>query len=254
MQDDDMETKGKITNSITKKSNSITKKHTLITNWGTLITNMFFLVLKKTVFIIILQDEVDELRERAHDLIETKMLFDTDLKLAIEKDPQNAQLLMIRDVINDVFHPRKQDEPAMETNQQSCQQDKQATPTNKTVFDNDFELRPQDIEQIDLIEYLQSAQTNVDMSTVFGPEQNNDGIPSFSLGIDEDIYGQDASTKDNDDFITPKPAMREKSTRVLKLGRFGKSPYIERVIDINAKLTSQDLGLWRFMIQKKEPL
>ncbi|KAK1379917.1 hypothetical protein POM88_026661 [Heracleum sosnowskyi] len=74
-------------------------------------------------------------------------------------------------------------------------------------------------------------------------------IPSFSLGIDEDIYGHE-----NDYLITPKPALREKSTRVPKVSRFSKSPYIERVVDINANLTSQDRGLWRFMIQRNDPV
>ncbi|KAK1395911.1 hypothetical protein POM88_005774 [Heracleum sosnowskyi] len=108
------------------------------------------------------KDEVEVLQEKAHDLIETKMLFDIDLKLALQKDSQNKQLLTIRDIINDVFHPIKQDEPVMEINQKS--------------------------------------------------NQISDGIPSSSLGIDEDIYAQDEAENDNDKFVTPQPAMREKNT------------------------------------------
>lgn len=191
------------------------------------------------------------LRERANDLIETKLLFDTDLRLAIEKDPTNKELLSIRNIINEVFHPTKEDKSSMDRNKKSGQQDQQ---TSSTDIDHDFELRNQHTEQLDLVDYLQSTETNVDMSKIFGPEQQNDRIPSFSLGIDEDIYGDIDLAEGKDDFVTPKPTVREKSTRVLKLGRFGKSPYIERVVDISAKLTSKDMGLWRFMIQKKDPM
>ncbi|WOH15124.1 hypothetical protein DCAR_0934661 [Daucus carota subsp. sativus] len=38
-------------------------------------------------------------------LIETKLLFDTELKLALEKEPTNIGLLDIQQLINDVFFP-----------------------------------------------------------------------------------------------------------------------------------------------------
>ncbi|KAK1359981.1 hypothetical protein POM88_044455 [Heracleum sosnowskyi] len=122
-----------------------------------------------------------------------------DLQLALKNDAQNRHLLTIRDIINDVFHPRKENEPNMGTNQESCQQDQQEPPTDEPAYDSDFELRHEEVSQIDLMEYVQSTQKNLDM------------IPYFSLGIDEDIY-----VHENDDLITPKPELREKSTRVPK--------------------------------------
>ncbi|KAK1379916.1 hypothetical protein POM88_026660 [Heracleum sosnowskyi] len=100
------------------------------------------------------QDKVQLLEERAHDLIESKLLFDTDLQLELKNDPQNCHLLTIRDIINDVFHPRKENEPNMGTNQESCQQDQQEPPTDEPAYDGDFELRPEKLSQIDLMEYV----------------------------------------------------------------------------------------------------
>ena len=91
-------------------------------------------------------------------------------------------------------------------------------------------------------------------------------IPNFSLGIDDDIYGNNNQavnlgsdeqldvSKDDDHVITPKPALREKSQRALKLSRYGKSPYVDRVVDINSKLTNQEFGLWKYMIRKEDPM
>lgn len=94
--------------------------------------------------------------------------------------------------------------------------------------------------------------------------EKRDDIPSFSLGIEEHVTSevcQDIQTADEDnennddnDFVTPGVAVREKSTRVVKLGRYAKSPYIERVIDIRSKYTKEDISTWIYMIQKKDLL
>lgn len=184
-----------------------------------------------------MQDKLEELQQMAQDLIDTKILFDTEMKLELEKDPGNEKLLMIVDVINDVFHPRQQDETAQK-NQDSSQKDKgpaEAEKEKEGEVESDFELGSQEIEDINLFDYLQKAQTNFDF-----PEEADDKIPSFSLGIDEDIYGQEEV---NDDYVTPQPLQREKSTRIPKLGRFAKSPYTQRVVDINSSYTNQELGV-----------
>lgn len=185
---------------------------------------------------------METLRERAHDLIESKMLFDADLKLALEKAPTNKELLLIRDVINDVFHPINKDQPPVTKNQTSFQQGQQETQTNEA----DVDLADEEFDEVDLVEYVRATQENV---SIFDPDEVNDGIPSFSLGIDEDIFGEDMT-----DDTTPIPMIREKSTRLQKLGRFGKSPYVERILNIEATFTSQEVGLWRYTLLKADPM
>ncbi|KAK1364529.1 hypothetical protein POM88_040090 [Heracleum sosnowskyi] len=205
------------------------------------------------------KDLVESIRVRAHDLIEEKLLFDTDLKIALQEYPNNVELLLIADVINSVFHPRKEDSNAVNANETSTEQDQNETTRNETVIQDDyFQLRPEDIEEMDLIGYVTRTKCTSDAL---------DAFPSFSLGIDDEIIDKvcddiNAEEESNlleeatekDIFITPKPAIREKSTRLMRLTRYGKSPYIERVIDISGKFTNQDYGLWRFLIQNRDPL
>ncbi|XP_017226284.2 uncharacterized protein LOC108202422 [Daucus carota subsp. sativus] len=201
------------------------------------------------------KDVVENLREMAQDLIETKLLFDTELKLALEKEPANIGLLDIQQLINDVFGQQK-----------TSNIPRNSSPD--TVLEDDFELRREEVQQIDLIHFVQSAKSTVKTTTLFGEDDKKDEYPSFSLGIDEDINGNQAEqaamieeavpVEENVPIpateITPKPALREKSTRALKMGRYGKSPFLERVIDISSKITNQEFGIWRFMIPNKNPI
>lgn len=83
-------------------------------------------------------------------------------------------------------------------------------------------------------------------------------VLSFSLVPEIEIYKQvcqDINEKheadvQHNDFVISKPVMREKSTRQIKLGPNVKSPYVERVVDINKKYTNEDIILWRFMMLK----
>ena len=50
------------------------------------------------------QDVVESLRSMANELIDTKLLFDTELNLALAKDPTNEQLLDIKNTAFTVFH------------------------------------------------------------------------------------------------------------------------------------------------------
>ncbi|KAK1384038.1 hypothetical protein POM88_021773 [Heracleum sosnowskyi] len=83
---------------------------------------------------------------------------------------------------------------------------------------------------MDLIGYLYSTK-------------HVDYFSSFSLGIDDEIIDeacQDINAEhesdlnaDNDTITTLKPTIREKSTRLMKLTRYGNSPYIERYPTLN---------------------
>ena len=198
---------------------------------------------------------VENLREMAQDLIETKLLFDTELKLALDKEPTNIGLLDIQQLINDVFGQQK-----------TSNIPRNSSPD--TVLEDDFELRQEEVQQIDVIHFVQSAKATVKTTTLFGDDDKKDEYPSFSLEIDEDIYGNqgeqpatieeavpvEESVPITATEITPKPALREKSTRALKMGRYGKSPFLERVIDISSNITNQEFGIWRFLIQNKTPM
>ncbi|KAL1811482.1 hypothetical protein ACET3Z_021547 [Daucus carota] len=183
---------------------------------------------------------------------------------ALAKDPENPEIHMIQNLVNDVFGNNQAAFPQQNTHQNSTQQDpKKPIPSE---IDDDFELNSQDIEQLDLIEFLHSAKIDINVNHLFVTDEIEDVIPNFSLGIDEDIYGNNKQavnlgsdeqldvSKDDDHVFTPKPAMREKSQRALKLSRYGKSPYVDRVVNINSKLTNQEFGLWKYMIKKEDPI
>ncbi|KAL1815781.1 hypothetical protein ACET3Z_018355 [Daucus carota] len=106
-------------------------------------------------------------------------------------------------------------------------------------------LTIEDVEQLDLLSFVDSANINAQQTDLFETDTVGEIYPFFSLGID-----------DEEDIppITPKPTLREKSSRALKIGRYGKSPFIERVIDIHSKITNQEFGVWRYMTEIKDPM
>ncbi|KAK1394105.1 hypothetical protein POM88_013161 [Heracleum sosnowskyi] len=201
-----------------------------------------------------LEENEDNAKQHSENSETQNKQDDTEKPKNKKEYPNNHELLLIADVINSVFHPRKEDSNAVNANETSTEQDQNETTRNETVIQDDyFQLRPEDIEEMDLIGYV--TRTNCTSDAL-------DAFPYFSLGIDdkimdkvcEDINAEEESNLDGeatekDIFITPKPAIREKSTRLMRLTRYGKSPYIERVIDISGKFTNQDYGLWRFLIQ-----
>ncbi|KAK1363188.1 hypothetical protein POM88_038749 [Heracleum sosnowskyi] len=200
--------------------------------------------------------------------------FFEDLKEAKEKYGDDVYLLSIEQVMNEVFHPSTTNGGELVV---MNEQEQNPSTTNKYVCQvaSDFELRPEDIEQLEIMEYLNSTQARIDMPDIFGiegknsPEKKLEDIPSFSLGIENNVItqvcndiekvetagaieedAQDVDGEDDDDFVSPIPIVRGKSRRLVKVGRYAKSPYIERVIDLSAKYTNQDLGIWIYMIQK----
>ncbi|WOG86448.1 hypothetical protein DCAR_0205654 [Daucus carota subsp. sativus] len=233
------------------------------------------------------KDVVESLRSMANELIDTKLMFDTELNLALAKDPTNEQLFDIKNTVFTVFHelgteqttytgppeqttntrppeqttnthPPKQTTntlpPAQTTFSRPAQESTDSSPpeenTNTEEFqdcyeEEDFQLTIEDVEQLDLLSFVDSAKINAQKTDLFETDTVGDIYPSFSLGLD-----------DEEDIpqITPKPALREKSTRALKISRFGKSPFIERVIDIHSKITNQEFGVWRYMTEIKDPI
>ncbi|KAL1803734.1 hypothetical protein ACET3Z_032381 [Daucus carota] len=96
---------------------------------------------------------------------QTGMLFDTDLKLALAKDPENPEKHMIQNLVNDVFGNNQPAFSQQNTHQTSTQQDpKKSIPSE---IDDDFELNSQDIEQLDLIEFLHSAKKDINVNHLF---------------------------------------------------------------------------------------
>ncbi|WOG81950.1 hypothetical protein DCAR_0101108 [Daucus carota subsp. sativus] len=129
------------------------------------------------------EDPAERLRKRAQNLIEEKMLFDTDLKIELDKDPQNYTLQTIATVIEDVFQSNCYHYPPTKPARQS-------TPPTREInnIDEDFDLTIQETDHIDLVDYIQSIQrTNESLQ-----QQNRDlqFVPSFSLGIEDNIIHQ----------------------------------------------------------------
>ncbi|KAL1817090.1 hypothetical protein ACET3Z_019664 [Daucus carota] len=220
------------------------------------------------------KDFVESIRSMANELIDTKLLFDTELNLALQKYPTNKQLLDIKNIVFNVFHqqgtekttntgppeqttktlPPEQTTNTRPTYSRPSEQCTDSSPpeenTDTEEFqdcyeEEDFQLTIEDVEQLDLLSFVDSAKINAQQTELFETDTVGEIYPSFSLGID-----------DEEDIppITPKPALREKSSRALKIGRYGKSPFIERVIDIHSKITNQEFGVWRFMTEIKDPM
>ncbi|KAK1384611.1 hypothetical protein POM88_022346 [Heracleum sosnowskyi] len=85
---------------------------------------------------------------------------------------------------------------------------------NKYVFQvaTDFELRPEDIEQLEIMEYLNSTQARIDMPEIF----EKDLISIVGQDIEEED-AEDFEREDDDDFVSPRPILRKKSTKLVKV-------------------------------------
>lgn len=209
------------------------------------------------ICILLLQDEIEDLRLRAQDLIIAKAQLEKDLIKAKKEYSDDVYLISIEQVLKEVFHPQSENDSDLGRIGCAVQQKENPSATNDNVCKvaNEFELRPEDIAHLEIVEYLNSRQARLDMPDLFGEEEEmhdqeekRDDVPSFSLGI------EDKTNNEKEDFITPRPATRKKSTRIVKLGKYAKSPYIERVIDITGKYTNQDLAIYIYMIQKNDLL
>lgn len=200
------------------------------------------------------------LRVRATDIISAKIQFETDILKAQEKYPDNQDLRHIVDLFSEVFTTNKKDDDSQKQNDN--------IPDTHDVTE-DLDLQPEHVAHLDLLEYLHSKQAILDMPDLFPTESKEDDLaPSFSLGIEndeiisqvcDDINKEHQNThqeenEETDDFVTPKAAQRQKSSREIKVGPYSRSPYIERVIDVTESYTYQDIALWRYMHLQTDPL
>lgn len=118
--------------------------------------------------------------------------------------------------------------------------------------DEDIELDNDVLQKIEIIEYLNSDQAVKDMPDVFNvKEKYDDCCPSFSLGPEIEISQED---EENNGFFTPQKSTLYRSTREIKCGPYGKSPYIDRVTNFNSKYTNEDITLWRYMLLQKNDI
>lgn len=210
------------------------------------------------------------LRDRASIIIDSKIQFEKDLNSAIEKYPANEKLRLVWDVFNRIFSAQYTTTKDSSTKDQTTKdstssfneerrEETELTPDKKEVCNpnGEVDLDQSLLNQLDIIDFLYVEQgiepPNVTLSD--RDKRDLDFIPSFALGLDTDIINQvcqDINTEheqsvQNEDYVTPKQLLREKSTRLIKMGPYAKSPYINRIIDINGKYTSEDITMWRFL-------
>nr|XP_017225085.1 PREDICTED: uncharacterized protein LOC108201304 [Daucus carota subsp. sativus] len=204
------------------------------------------------------EDVIEKLLTRAQDLVASKLEFDDDLKKALEMYPDNDSLHFIVEVMDEHFHQRKTSD--VEDDEQLWAEDPFFNDQQDDAIiqdDQHDQIIPEKDDQIIQDENLESNQdTDIAKSSTKLPvaKNNQDVIPSFSLGIEELDDLRNATVENQNSFITPEPAQRKKSARDKKVGPYGKSPFINRVIDIKTKLDKTDMGLWLFLVQKKDML
>lgn len=128
---------------------------------------------------------------------------------------------------------------------------------NENEIEN-AEIDPEELDMIELIEYINSTQGRKDMEQY----EEEMSIPSFSLGIDNPVIdickeiNKEHSVEEEPQaniFITPAPEKKEqRAKREAKLGPAYRSPYVRREIDMNEKYSVQDYAIWRWIIQKEK--
>ncbi|KAL1811230.1 hypothetical protein ACET3Z_021295 [Daucus carota] len=208
------------------------------------------------------EDIIDKLLTREQDLVASKLEFDDDLKKALEMYLDNDSLLFIVEVMDEHFHQRKTSD--VEDDEQNWAYDTFFSDEQQddTIIQDDqhAQMIPQTNDPINQDENPESNQaTNIAKSSTKLPVAKSninaelDVIPSFSFGIE---YSEDLTnaTVENKSLFTPQPPERKKSSRDKKVSPYGKSPFINRVIDIKTKLEKTDMGLWLFLVQKKDML
>ncbi|KAK1401976.1 hypothetical protein POM88_001581 [Heracleum sosnowskyi] len=201
------------------------------------------------------KDCVEYLRDKASYIINSKIQFEKLLKKAMEKHPSNEHLVLVKEVFNKVFSAKNGDEGTKEASSNFNEKGKEeVTPDANNPVDDQAAIDE------DIIAYLHSEEGIKEMATLSYREKRDlASVPSFSLGPEIEILSQlgydsdkeNEGIKENEAFLTPKLLLREKSTRLIKVGPYAKSPYINRVIDINGSYTTEDITMWRFMLLKE---
>lgn len=201
------------------------------------------------------------MRERASTIIDSKIQFEKDLNRAIEKYPANEELRFVWDVFNEILSAKNADCPTKDTIASFSEQRQEGatvTPDKKEVCNpnGEIDLDPDLLNQLDIIDflYLEHGIKPLKANISDRDKRDLDFFPSFVLGVKTDIVDQvcqDINTEhersvENENYVTSKQFLREKSTRMIKMGPYSKFPYINRIIDINEKYTSEDITMWRF--------
>ncbi|KAL8093572.1 hypothetical protein AgCh_035452 [Apium graveolens] len=199
------------------------------------------------------QDYVDLLRDRATNIINSKIQIEKDLSSAMKKYPDNMELRVVKDVFNEIFDKTNAEFARKSGFASVNEEDKQEEAKNgEEPCNPNAEVATKNATASFSDERTQGAEVTTDKES---EKKDLAFVPSFALGVDYDIVNQvcddinkeHAHDVENEDFVTPKQMLREKSTRVIKSGPYAKSPHINRIIDINAKYTSEDITMWRYM-------
>uniref|UniRef100_A0A164Z972 Ubiquitin-like protease family profile domain-containing protein n=1 Tax=Daucus carota subsp. sativus TaxID=79200 RepID=A0A164Z972_DAUCS len=148
-----------------------------------------------------IDDFVESIRSMANELIDTKLLFDTELNLALQKYPTNKQLLDIKNIVFNVFHqqgtekttntgppeqttktlPPEQTTNTRPTYSRPSEQCTDSSPpeenTDTEEFqdcyeEEDFQLTIEDVEQLDLLSFVDSAKINAQQTELFETDTN----------------------------------------------------------------------------------
>lgn len=151
----------------------------------------------------------------------------------------------------------------------------QAQGANDSVLQSEqqeVELHPDHEDNVDILNWLNSPEGLVAMQQDYDDRL----VPSFSLGVSQickeireehgeaNIYenkeaeenkeGDDKEEDDKEeDNITPmdkEPKQRAK--RDVKVGPAFRSPYVQRIIDINSKYTIEEFYVWKWIIQPEK--
>ncbi|KAL1806840.1 hypothetical protein ACET3Z_029908 [Daucus carota] len=155
--------------------------------------------------------------------------------------PDNDSLHFIVEVMDEHFPQRKKSD--VEDDKQNWADDTFFSDEQQddAIIQDDqhAHIIPQTDDPINQDENLESNEVTdgaKSSTKVLVAKNTQDVIPSFSLGI-EDSEDLTNATVENNSFFTPQPPERKKSSRDKKVCPYGKSPFINKVIDIKTKQT-----------------
>lgn len=214
------------------------------------------------------EDWFEQLNVKAVMLMDAVDIYKAEIKAAKRTHPNDLNISRIERQINTVIHELMQSSKlTAETEneaEQTSESESEAALLRKNKekdFINQYEhekIDDDELNLVELIEYIHSSQGLRD----YDAYSEQISIPSFSLGINicdpvvelcKEInreHENDEAHVDGEDVITPLPEKPQKRTRrEAKLGVAYRSPYVRREIDLNAKYSTQDYAVWRWIIQ-----
>lgn len=206
-------------------------------------------------------------------LMDSIEIYKTELEAAKGNHPNDKNICDIEGQVTVAIKKLTQSPENMSNsipkagNEDNCETEKgaeEATKDNNQQFGfrcEHEEIDPDEIREVELIEYLYSSQGIKDMEDYM----DDMSMPSFSLGVEVhdtvmdicnninkehgDICNANAQPNE-EDVVTPAVKPQEKRTkREAKLGAAYRSPYVRREIDLNAKYSTKEYAVWRWIIQ-----